>query len=508
MPNSQSLSDYYRQHVPDAALVSKGQAPWVLFRTYECDLTRRIDQACDPSAEFLLDSAWATMEMKVGMIPPRNHAKVAAAMLELWNDRPAGKYYGHKGMQGYVTEKHGIDVGGDMMIGRTNPSQRQQMAVRRKLLKMLALMHNFQQVLLETAQANIDTVMPGYTHIRHAQPTTFGHYLMSVHDPIERAMQTLEDGYHAMSLNELGCGALAGTSWPIDRELVSRYLGLEGLIENTNDAVSYTDGYVLLATGVANIMAVMTRFAQELEYWSGLEYDFLDFEIGAGSFMMPNKRSNQSILERTAEGASRALGALTEVTSMGMKVPHGDVQPMAYCMAEGTLRTLEQLDRFIEPYLYVLPTMIVHKERMLTMAREGYSCSTELANQLVRTQALDYRTAHEVVHRFVVASAKQSIPSREADLAVFQEAAEAVTGKQLEVDQPTLRNWLDPVHFVSVTNSRGGVAPDEVARMITDQTARLEEARERLLKRLKRIETGREQMLTDLRALAQIANNQ
>jgi len=344
-PNGLALdSEYYRQRAPDAARVAKGKSPWILFRKLNNDTTRRIDRVFAPSDTAWMDAAWATMEMKTGVIPQRDHQKVADAILELWrqpaNDR---RYFGHKGLQGCVAGQHGMKVAGNIMIARTNPTQRQQMAVRKKLLKMIWLMHEFQQIMLETADRHKTTVMPGYTHIRHAQPTTFGHYLLSVYDPIDRGVRTLEDGYHAMSLNELGCGALAGTSFPIDRDMVSAYLGLEGLIENTNDAVSYSDGYVTVVAAAANIMTVLSR--------------------------------------------------------MGMKMPHGDMQTMAYHMDDATLVALEQIDTYVEPHLYHLPTMIVHEDRMLARAREGYSCSTELANVLVREHDLDYRTAHDAVEQ-------------------------------------------------------------------------------------------------------------
>jgi argininosuccinate lyase len=305
-----------------------------------------------------------------------------------------------------------------------------------------------------------------------------------------------------MSLNELGCGALAGTSWDVDRELVAEYLGCEGLIENTNDAVGYTDGYVVVTAGAANVLTVLSRMALELEHWSTMEYDFLDFEIGAGSFMMPNKRSNQGILEETAESASVGLGALVEVVSMGTKLPHGDMNPVAYAMKDGTLRALGRIDRSVEPYLYKFPSMIVKRDVMLAAAREGYSCSTELANEMCRSFGLDYRTAHEVVSHFVVESAKQGIPSREASLDVFQQAARAVLSRELDVTEERLRELLDPVYFVRVTDCRGGVAPKEVARMIADRRGKLAEARARHLARIEKLEKARQRLLADLRELS------
>ncbi len=501
--SSTPRSDHYRERTPNSALLSGGKAPWSLFRTYRSDLTARIDKVHGPVPEFWIDAAWAAAGMKAGMIPEKHHAKVAGAIVEMWTESPKGARYGHKGIQSYVTKKHGIDVAGNIMIARTNPPQRSQMAVRRKLMKMICLMHEFQEVLLETADKYKDAVMPGYTHIRHAQPTTLGHYLMSVYDPIDRSVKTLEDGYHLMSLNELGCGALAGTSWHIDRELVSEYLGCEGLLENTNDAVGYTDGYVVVTAGAVNILTVMSRMALELEHWSTMEYDFMDFKIGAGSFMMPNKRSNQGILEETAESASVALGALVEVVAMGTKLPQGDMNPVAYAMKDGTLRALERVDRSVEPYLYKFPSMIVKRDVMLATAREGYSCSTELANVLVREYELDYRTAHDIVNHFVLESAKQGIPSQEADIEIFQAAAQEVVNRKLDMSEQKLRETLDPVHFVEVTDIRGGVSPKEVARMIADRREKLQAARARQLARIEKLEQGRAKLLADLRELCE-----
>ena len=499
-----SRLEYYRQQVPKAARVDGGKAPWVLFRPYRSELTERIDRIHQPGESAWIDAAWAIMELKTGIIPEQNRQKLASAILELWETHPAGSFYGHKGLQAYVTKKHGINVAGDVMIARTNPPQRQQMAVRRKLLKVICLMHEFQAVLLETADEYKNAVMPGYTHIRHAQPTTFGHYLLSVYDPIDRSVKMLENGYSAMSLNELGCGALAGTSWPIDRELVSTYLGTQGLIENTNDAVSYSDGYVMVTAAATNVMTVLSRMALELEFWSTQEYDFLDFEIGAGSFMMPNKRSNQGTLEEVLEGTSKVLGDLVQVASMGMRIPHGDMQPMAYRMDDGTLDALKQIDLYVEPLLYKFATIIVKEDVMLATARQGYSCSTELANELCRQFGLDYRTAHDVVNHFVVESAKQGIPSREANLDVFQQACETVLHRKLDINEARLREVLDPTYFVKVTDCRGGVAPEEVARMIEVRKKKLAESRARNLARIEKLEDAKQRMLADLREICEL----
>jgi argininosuccinate lyase len=468
-------------------------------------LSARIDAIYEPSGYTWINTAWAVMLMKQGIIPEENVPKVANALLDFRNSPEAKRYPDARGFQGYFNNKLSAPVAGNMTIGRVLPSGRMEMPVRRQLLKQMSLLYGLQQILLDTADKYKTAVMPGYTHNRHAQPTTLGHYLVSVHDPIEQSMEGLERGYNAINRSRLGCGALAGTSWPIDRELVATYLGMDGLIENTNYAVGSSDGFVVVVADLTNVMAVLSRMAWDFDIWSTNEYDFIDFEVGVGSFMMPQKwaeRANQGQIEATWFGASKTLANLTEVASMGMKVPHGDTNALEYHMKDGALAALNNIQQYAKPWLVLLATIKVHEDKMLERARSGYSAATELANEIMRTDGLDYRTAHDVVQTFILESVKRGLPSKEADIEILQAAAQEVVGKKLNMSEEQLRESLDPVHFVKVTNSRGGVAPEEVARMIKDRRERLAEARARHLARIEQLENSKAQMLADLHKLA------
>ena len=249
----------------------------------------------------------------------------------------------------------------------------------------------------------------------------------------------------------------------------------------------------------------MSRVAFDFDIWSTNEYDFIDFEVGVGSFMMPQKwaeRANQGDIEATWFGASKTLANLTEVASMGMKVPHGDTNALEYHMKDGALAALGNIQQYAKPWLVLLATIKVHEDRMLQQARSGYSAATELANEIVRCDGLDYRTAHDVVQTFTLESIRRGLPSCEADIGILQAAAQEVVGKKLSMSEKQLREALDPVHFVNVTKCRGGVAPEEVARMIEVRRTRLAEARTRHLARIEQLEKGKAQMLADLRKLA------
>jgi argininosuccinate lyase len=360
--------------------------------------------------------------------------------------------------------------------------------------------YDLQLAMLNLAEQHATTIMPGYTHERHAQPTTFGHYILSGFDAVQRSTATLEDGYHLMSLNEMGCGALAGTSWPIDRDLVSEYLGMEGLIENANDAVGYADGYLVVVTGLANVCNALSRMALEMKFWSGVEYGFLEMGFHGASFMMPQKSTNPNSLEIIGLYAGQVIGHLTSVAIAGLREPHGDTIGMLHLM-DPTLAALEAAEKPVTLMQREMQTLKVHPERMLAVIRESYIASTELANQIVRDHGFGYRTAHDIVKQFVLASETEKIPATEARASLLDEAAEKAVGKKLGMTDARLRELLDPAHFIKVTNSKGGVAPKEVARMIADRREKLTEARARHMKRIETLEQAQQKMLSDLREL-------
>ncbi|NOX53719.1 MAG: hypothetical protein GXP27_04650 [Planctomycetes bacterium] len=466
----------------------------------------RIDRIHKPGYMDWITVAWATMLIKQGIIPAEDAPQAARVLLKLWEFDFAGdeKAWGQFYKDHYFfVRRLDKELAGMMMIARTQPPARQMLEVRHQLMNQMCRIYDLQEAILDVAAQHTTTIMPGYTHFRHAQPTTFGHYLLSVHDAIARSAETLERGYHLMSLNELGCGALAGTSWPIDRELVSQYLGMEGLIENTNDAVSYTDGYLVVVCGLTNVTNICSRVALDLSYWSGVEYGFLEIGFHRGqSFMMPQKSGNPNSLELVRMRAGQMIWHLAGVAAAGLRTPHGDVFEMLH-LAEPTLAALEAAEVCTSQLSREIRNIRVNKERMLAVIRESYICATELANQIVRDHKLGYRTAHEIVHEFVLASREQKIPASKARADLLDAAAEKVIDRKLGLSDARLRELLDPEYFIRVTRSRGGVAPKEVTRMIADRRKQLAAARARHLKRIEALEQAQQKLLQELRKIYQ-----
>ena len=488
---------------PKPALAEKSTSP---DQEAAGDWIEKIDKLHEPGYMNWITASWATMLLKQGIISAEDAPEAARVVLQLWefdfleDERAWNQFYKD---HYFFVRRLDKELAGMMMIARTQPSARQMLEVRHQLMKQICRIYDLQEATLDLAEQHTATIMPGYTHFRHAQPTTFGHYLLSMSDAIGRSTETLERGYHLMSLNEMGCGALAGTSWPIDRDLVSQYLGMEGLIENANDAVSYTDGYLVVVCGLTNVTNIASRVALEMSYWSGVEYGFLEIGHHRGtSFMMPQKASNPNDMELIRVHAGQMIGHLTGVAVAGLRTPHGDAFEMLH-MAEPTLAALETTEKCTSKLSREMRKMQVHKDRMLAVITESYICATELANQMVRDYELGYRTAHEIVNEFVRASRGQKIPATEAQAGLLDEAAQKVLGRKLGMAEARLRELLDPAYFIKVTNSRGGVAPDEVARMIADRRQKLADLRALHLKRIEALELAQENMLSDLRAICE-----
>jgi argininosuccinate lyase len=478
----------------DDAPAADGHADWL----------ERLDAIHATGYMNWITASWAMMFIKQGILPKDRSSDVAKVLLEM-RENPIS--VDEAGPHMYRGDAHfirtlGDEVGGSVMMARTQPSMRQTLEVRHRLLKQMCRIYDLVEATLDRAEEQANTVMPGYTHFRHAQPTTFGHYLLSVADAISRSTESLEHACHLMSLNEMGCGALAGTSWPIDRDLVGEYLGTDGLIENANDAVCFTDGYLSTVAGLTNITNIASRIALDLSYWSGVEYGFLDIGGRRGlSFMMPQKEGNPNSMEIVRQQAGHMLGHLTGVAAAGLRAPHGDVFEML-TLSKPALAALDAAETCTTELTNEIRKMTVHEDRMLGLIRESYLAATELANQMVRDHDMGYRVAHDIVHTFVVESQNRGIPATKADIKLLEKITQDVTGRQLGMTEQRLRELLDPEHFIDVTNSRGGVSRGEIARMLHDRRQKLDEARARHLRRIEKLEAGQRRLVADLQAAA------
>jgi len=390
-------------------------------------------------------------------------------------------------LERYLTNKVG-DSGSDVNIGRTIPPPFYRLAVRKAMLVLLPAISDLQEIVIRKAEEHVDTVMPGYTHGQHAQPTTLGHYLMSFGDALERAYVQAEAAYANVNLCDLGCGALAGTSFDVDRESPARWLGFDGVLENANDCVASTDQAVDVVCALTNIAIPLGRVANEMYTWSSFEHNMVEIadELAAPSSMMPQKK-NPAMLEYMRMKLGEVAACYADIVTRAHGIPYGDVCDikeisMRVCgTTRGVAGALKSFGRFLD-------TVIVKKEIMRERAAAGFSTASELAAVLYREANIPLRLAHGVVAAVVRRVWSDGGLATEITPEIVDEAAVEVVGRPAELSPEALHRGLDPTEFVKAHTCQGGVAPVEVRRMINDRREKLAAGRERQRARVAQIE--------------------
>jgi argininosuccinate lyase len=317
--------------------------------------------------------------------------------------------------------------------------------------------------------------MPQWTHFQHAQLSTLGHYFVGIVDALDRDSTRLLAAYTVTNQCTLGCGALAGTSYPVDRELVADLLGFDGVRQNTIDAVAGGD-YLLDATAaVANLMVTLSRLCQDLYAWSTEEFGFLTVadEFAGSSSMMPQKR-NAYPYEYVRARAAHAIGDATAAFGTLHNTNYQDIKDVEEEMVPPAFRTLHEAIRSLRLLGGTVSTMRVHRERMLERAGAGFAAATELAAVIPRRTPHSARTAHRIVGRMVLLASRAGRSGRQVDLELVNEAARDVLGHELDgLDEDAVRRAIDPREFVEAHDVPGGPARERVCEAIAAADARI-----------------------------------
>ncbi len=269
-----------------------------------------------------------------------------------------------------------------------------------------------QTVVLDLADAHAATVMPGFTHLQVAQPVSFGHHLMAYFEMLKRDVERLADCRRRVNRLPLGAAALAGTSYPIDRQAVARQLRFEGVCENSLDAVSDRDFAIEFTAAAALIMIHLSRFSEELILWVSPRFGFISLadRFCTGSSIMPQKK-NPDVPELVRGKTGRVTGHLVALLML-MKA-----QPLAYNKdnqedKEPLFDTVDTLTATLSIYAEMLRSLTVYPEKMRAAAMEGYATATDLADYLVK-KGLPFRDAHEAVAQAVrfAADKRRDLPA-------------------------------------------------------------------------------------------------
>jgi argininosuccinate lyase len=328
--------------------------------------------------------------------------------------------------------------------------------------------------LAERARAHAATLMADQTYLQHAQPSTFGHYILSFSYPVLRAGRRLSEALEWTDASPGGAGCVNGTGLRSDRGHVAALLGFRAIAEHTRDAMWQTDGLFDMVGAATGLVVTQSELAEDLEIWASQEFDYVTLADGysRASVLMPQKR-NPYALSIIRGAAGTLIGRLTGLLAVA-KTPSARSDNLIFAYGE-VPRALGLALRTTQLTTGVVRTLTVHAERMRAVLQAGFSQATDLAEFVMQDRGIDYRTAYRVVGHAVRAASARGLRGADIDGAMLDAAAAELTGRPLGLTGRDLTAVLDPGLIVAGRTALGGAAPSEVTRMAGEVETRAAE---------------------------------
>jgi len=378
----------------------------------------------------------------------------------------------HISLESRLIDMVGEDTGGRMHSGRSRNDEVAtciRITLRNELLLLMEDVIALRNTLNDISSENLDTLMPGFTHLQHAQPTTLAHHLTAHANAIGRDLERTRDCYKRVNLSPLGAAAFASTGFDLDRERTCKLLGFDGLIENSMDAVSSRDFLIESASVFANLMINLSKMAEEIVIWSTSEFAFieLDDRYASTSSIMPQKK-NPDTAELLRGKSGVAIGSLMSLLAICKALPlsyNRDLQEAT----PNIMRSLETTRASVRIMNGMMATMTINKENMAGLATAGFTTATELADTMVRVCDIPFRTAHQIVG--VLARGNGEPTLGEIDAVAHNVIGESLSSRGLTEDM--VEEALDPILNVSKRSVIGGPSPDSMERLIESSRERI-----------------------------------
>jgi argininosuccinate lyase len=422
----------------------------------------------------LYDLAHAVMLIEQRIIPEAAGRAILGALLEMHPREPAGTPLDPLVgdiltiREQELVDRLGPDVGGRLHTGRsrgeTYNAVLPRLIERERLLDLLEAELDLVGSLLTLGRQHSDTVMPGYSHLQHAQPTTFAHYLVSFAFPSLRNLERGLQAYARTNQSPAGSGIFAGSAYPMDRQRLAALLGFDGTLPNTRDAV-WSEDHTLDMLLVANqTMISIARLAQDVQLWSTYEFSMLTLadRHSSSSSIMPQKKNPYS-LEYLRGLTSTLQGSLLTALSL-LKAPSEELDLMIF--QPRLFEAVEQATRAATLMARVVDGLEVHVQRMAALSGANFSQATDLADHLSIRYGLAFRTAHRIVGTLVRLADAAGLAPTDVTPALLDQAASEVIGRPLGFDGAELDALLDTGALVRARRLLGGPAPEQTLLQI------------------------------------------
>jgi len=407
-----------------------------------------------------------------GVIPPAAARQLLALLLEAMDipasqfpyDPGSGEPYNSR--EQYFVSRVG-DVAGWLHAGRPRREAVRvafRLRLRSDLCRLIAASADLTTQLSLRARDHARTLLADQTYLQHAQPSTFGHYLLSFAYPVLRAARRLVEALEWTDASPAGAGCVNGTRLRSDRGHVAALLGFRAVAEHTRDAMWQVDGLFDMVAAAAGLLVTQSKLAEDLEIWASQEFDYVSLADGfsRASVLMPQKR-NPYALSIIRGAAGSLIGKLTGLLAVA-KTPSARSDNLIFAYGE-VPRALDLALRTTRLTSGVVRTLEVHADRMRAALDSGFSQATDLAEFVMTTCGVDYRTAYRVVGHAIRRASAAGLRGSDIDGALLDASAAEVAGRSLGLAGHDLTGALDPWEIVASRTTLGGAAPAEVTRM-------------------------------------------
>ena len=360
--------------------------------------------------DILGSIAHSNMLGKCGIISIEESTLIQATLKDILRDIEAGKIEFevdaediHMNVEKILISRIG-DTGKKLHTGRSRNDQVAldiRMYLRDEITAISGMLTALENTVVSISEANLDVIMPGYTHLQRAQPITFAHHMMAYFEMFKRDYQRLSDCYSRMNVLPLGSGALAGTTYPLDRYMVAEELGFSDITMNSLDGVSDRDFAIELASCLSILMMHVSRLSEEIILWSSHEFGFveLDDAYSTGSSIMPQKK-NPDVAELARGKTGRVYGSLMTLLTVMKSLPLAYNKDMQEDK-EAIFDAVDTVKMCLPVFTNMLATMKLRKANMYRAAQGGFTNATDIADYLVK-KGIPFRSAHEIIGKMVL----------------------------------------------------------------------------------------------------------
>jgi len=429
-----------------------------------------------------MDMAWTVMLHRRGLIDDGTAKKLLEVLPDTLHESGWNSEY-------WLKEKLGGDehTASVVSYGRTLQEPMHRMAMRDALLEVFEEAHAAASDLLDKAERHAETMMAGQSHFSHAQPTTYGAYLLAVHDGIARALKQLDLAYAETNQNSGGCGACSGTGWPVDREIITDLLGFEGTIELAYDCEASQDEIPQIMFALSSVALTLSRSAMDHSIWALEEMGMLEVAPewqGVSSFM-PQK-AHSGMFENVRVACDEVIGEMMKVATTYKGESIQDVLTV-YKSPRHVYAATAWARQGLGLFRHLVGSATVHVDRMAEIARNGYSGAPDLAIILIREKGFAGRQAHRVCCNFVRLARERGIHPAQTTGDLLDEAARLTDDPRPGLADSQVRSAMTFERFFETHCNLGDPCPSETHRLIGKRREQLQQLEQRQIDRRERL---------------------